>query len=79
MNLPAIRALTLLIAFFLSLYLVYAQNGVQISGLIVDSVNNEPIDFASVSLLNQQSNQAIKGGQTDEAGKFVFTGIPAGT
>jgi len=79
MKLPAIRTITLLITLYLSSAFVYAQNDAKISGVIVDSVSSKPIDFASVTLLNQQNNQAIKGGQTDEEGKFVFTAIPAGT
>jgi len=70
-------------AFFLILYfscgVLWAQDQAKLSGVVVDSVNNQPIDFASVTLLNEQNNQAVKGGQTDEQGKFTFHEIPAGT
>lgn len=69
------------VALFLILFLGvrgYAQDQASVSGTVVDSVNNQPIDFASVTLLSQEK-QAVKGGQTDENGRFNFTGIAAGT
>jgi len=58
---------------------VEAQDLATISGTLVDSVSNQPIDFGSVTLINQQNNQAVKGTQTDEQGKFTLSAIPAGT
>ncbi|GAA4783262.1 outer membrane beta-barrel family protein [Olivibacter ginsenosidimutans] len=79
MKFPVSRYITSFIVLCLSYGSVYAQNSAKVSGVIIDSVSNEPIDFASVTLLTQQNNQAVKGGQTDEKGNFVFSTIPAGT
>lgn len=79
MKLPVVRNVILLLIVFFCYNMVHAQNQAKISGVVVDSISSEPIDFASVTLLSQETNQFIKGGQTDEQGKFSFAGIPAGT
>lgn len=79
MKLLAVRNVILFLALFLCVGRLYAQEQGKISGVIRDSLSNEPIDFASVTILNQQNKQTVKGGQTDENGNFVFGAIPAGT
>lgn len=79
MKLQVVRNITLFLTLCLGPFLLQAQDLAKISGIVVDSVSSRPIDFASVTLMNQQTNQVIKGGQTDDDGKFIFSGIPAGT
>lgn len=79
MKLQCVRNIVLFLTVCLGPLVLYAQDNAKISGVVVDSVTNEPVDFASVTLLNQQTNQAVKGGQTDEQGRFSFSGISAGT
>lgn len=45
----------------------------QFSGMIVDSITNEPISFARVFLLKK--NQIISGASTDFDGQYIFKNI----
>ena len=57
----------------------YSQQSMKISGTLSDSLTHEPIQFATVALLNQQTKAAVKGIQTDTIGHFVLENVPAGT
>jgi len=57
----------------------YSQNNIKISGTLCDSLTHEPVPFATVVLLDQQTKAAIKGIQTDSLGHFVFDNLPVGT
>lgn len=50
-----------------------------ISGFLKGESDREPLMFANVSLFNSQTNDYVKGVQTDLDGKFVLTAIPKGT
>ncbi|HWV74425.1 MAG TPA: TonB-dependent receptor [Pseudosphingobacterium sp.] len=78
MKLPVVRNIIACLIGFFCYNMAQAQDLANISGVVVDSLSNEPIDFASVTLLSQQNNQVVKGGQTDEKGKFLFVGISPG-
>jgi ferric enterobactin receptor len=56
----------------------YAQENIKISGTLGDSLTHEPIRFATVALINQQSNTPVKRTQTDSSGRFVLENVPAG-
>lgn len=49
-----------------------------VSGLVIDSVSNIPIQYASVSLISKRNNQIVTGGITESDGKFTITEIPVG-
>jgi outer membrane receptor protein involved in Fe transport len=53
-------------------------NGATVSGTLIDAANNQPLGFATVSLINKATNQP-KSMQTDINGKFNFTGIGNGS
>ena len=57
----------------------YCQQGTNISGTIRDSLTQEPIRFATVVLLTQQSKAPVKETQTDTSGHFVLENVPEGT
>ena len=56
----------------------YGQQGIKISGTLDDSLTQEPIRFATVTLLNQQTKTLLKRGQTDTSGHFVIGNVPGG-
>ena len=46
-----------------------------ISGEVINDKTGTPIEYASVTLLNKESNEVIEGQLTDELGFFVFQEI----
>jgi ferric enterobactin receptor len=57
----------------------YGQRNIKISGTLTDSLTHEPIPFAKLALLNQQTKVTVKGVQTDTSGNFVLENVPIGT
>ncbi|HXD76661.1 MAG TPA: outer membrane beta-barrel protein [Puia sp.] len=57
----------------------YGQETMRIFGTLTDSVTHEPVPYATVSLLNQQTKAAVKATHTDTSGHFVLENVPAGT
>ncbi len=49
-----------------------------VSGKIKNEANNEPLKYASISLIDMISNKIVEGSITDEKGKFLFDGIKTG-
>lgn len=50
-----------------------------ISGTLIDSTTNEPIEFATVVLVDEKTKKQVDGGLTDENGDFKLTEIKLGT
>jgi len=57
----------------------YSQQSIKISGNLTDPLTNEPISFATVALIDQQTKAPVKGIQTDTSGHFVLENVPIGT
>ncbi|SDW81026.1 Outer membrane receptor for ferrienterochelin and colicins [Lutibacter oricola] len=56
---------------FLNIFVIPAQNSsIKITGTIIESVNNNPIEFATVAIFNKNSKKAIAGSVTDANGYF---------
>ncbi|RZJ86844.1 outer membrane beta-barrel family protein [Pedobacter sp. Leaf250] len=71
--------LTLCIAFqcFLLSNLAQAQeNKYQLSGILVDSLSKKPGEYFTIAL--RKDSTVIKTAVSNEQGKFLFTGVPAG-
>lgn len=49
-----------------------------ISGILIDSVSAEPIEFATIALLEKGESHSVKGTMTDSKGAFVLQEIPKG-
>ena len=49
-----------------------------IYGTVVDSLTREPIQYASISVINSRTNEVITGGITNEKGGFRIQEIPLG-
>jgi ferric enterobactin receptor len=67
--------LLVLLAFASSIGFVLAQHA-KISGLLLDSAANKPVEFATVALLKE--GKPIQGVTTDSKGAFVFHKAPTG-
>ncbi|GAB3493076.1 outer membrane beta-barrel family protein [Spirosoma knui] len=65
-----------LLAFASSTGFVLAQQS-RISGLLLDSTANKPVEFATAALL--KSGKIVQGTTADATGKFVFSKVDAGT
>jgi ferric enterobactin receptor len=49
-----------------------------ISGILIDSISQEAIAFASVGIIDRQSGKTVNGGISDEKGSFRIMGLPSG-
>ena len=49
-----------------------------ITGQLIDSLSGEPLEFATIALLKQGSDDPIDGRVTDTEGKFQFKNLPYG-
>ncbi|MFD0942122.1 TonB-dependent receptor domain-containing protein [Pedobacter boryungensis] len=47
----------------------------RINAIILDSLTNKPVDYATVSLLKVKDGKAVNGGVTDEKGKIVLQNV----
>src|SRR5687767_13722822 len=50
----------------------------KISGIVMDSLDNVPVQFATVALNNPATNKPIDGTVADEKGKFTLAKVPNG-
>ena len=76
--------LLLLLTVFININLS-AQTGSQsstgkgkISGKVVDSLSVEPIEYAVIGLLNEETNKEVNGTTTDNSGSFVINNVSDG-
>ena len=49
-----------------------------IYGTVIDTLNNKPIEYVSISLFRENSNEIESGNITDSYGKFLIDHIPSG-
>ncbi|MDQ8005686.1 MAG: outer membrane beta-barrel family protein [Pedobacter sp.] len=50
----------------------------RISATIIDSLTKQPVEYATVSIINTKTNKAVNGGLTDTKGKVAISGIAPG-
>lgn len=50
----------------------------KVTGYLIDSTENKPVDFASVALISQSTNKPVDGAVADQVGKFSMSKIPNG-
>lgn len=53
-----------------------SKEGYKITGTVLDAETNEPLEYASVSLLQAADSALVGGGVTDAKGKFEVNGKP---
>ena len=51
----------------------YESDEKQFRGIILDSITNEALEYATISAINKKTNVILKGTITDEQGKFILT------
>lgn len=51
----------------------------KITGVLLDSTTNKPVDFASIALINPTTNKPVDGSMADEVGKFSIAKVVPGT
>ncbi|WP_460910727.1 TonB-dependent receptor [Spirosoma areae] len=54
------------------------RGNAKLTGIIMDSTNSKPVEFASIALINTQTKKPIDGTVADDKGKFTLTKLPEG-
>ena len=49
-----------------------------VTGLVIDSLSNEPLSFAALSFISPQDDQLITGGICNDEGRFIIEEVPVG-
>src|SRR5690554_2825946 len=73
------RLSVILFTYILFINTSSAQNSGKISGSIIDENTKEKIDFASVALLQENTNAYVDGIQSDLNGNFMFSNLADGS
>jgi outer membrane receptor protein involved in Fe transport len=60
------------ILFLLSCNYLYSQNKINVTGMVIDALQNTPIDYCSVTLINQQNGKIIDGVISNTKGVFTL-------
>src|SRR5690606_27838502 len=56
-----------------------AQERATIQAIVIDELSQEPVGFASAALLEERTQNYVKGMQTVDNGKILFTDVAPGT
>jgi len=54
------------------------KGSAKISGVLLDSTTNKPVDFASIALINPATNKPVDGTMADQVGKFSIPKVATG-
>ncbi len=57
----------------------YSQQTVTLSGTLLDSITHQPVQFATIALVDQQTKAPFKRTQTNTTGHFAIENVSAGT
>lgn len=63
---------------FLYGYSVLAQGNAKITGTVMDSVSRQPVEFATVALIDERSDKPVDGTVCDEKGGFSLNRVAPG-
>ncbi len=50
----------------------------KVSGILIDSTTRKPVEFATIALLDPNTNKPLDGTTSDDKGKFSLNKLPAG-
>ena len=73
------KSLKAFLVFSLCSLSVFGQNDFSISGTLIDNITKEPVDFATVSLLNAKDSAFVTGAISDSKGIFNLQKVPKGS
>src|SRR5690606_30656322 len=73
-----IKYIVLLLAFTWPFGVLAQTSGGTISAVVIDEASKEPVGFASAALLTQASKSYVKGLQTVDDGRILFTDVDPG-
>lgn len=65
------------VLFLVFSFSIYGQSG-QINGRIIDNADNQPLEFAQISIFNQSDSTLINGALSDASGTFLLKGLTFG-
>jgi len=51
----------------------------KVSGIVIDSLTKQPVEFASVALINTETNRPVDGAVCDVQGRFTMNRVVSGT
>jgi outer membrane receptor protein involved in Fe transport len=79
-----LKKIVLLSFLLLSSFLIKAQPAAnlltgKIDGIILDSIDRQPIEYATIALFLQNENKIINGTTSDTKGNFILSKVPQGT
>jgi outer membrane receptor protein involved in Fe transport len=58
------------VLFLLSCSYLYSQNKINVTGVVIDAIQNTPVDYCSVALIDQQTGKIIDGVVSNSKGVF---------
>jgi ferric enterobactin receptor len=76
-NFTAMKYICTLLLFAQSLF-AFAQQGVKITGKVVDASSKAPVDYATITIFPQGSTKPITGTTADPNGNYTLINIPPG-
>jgi outer membrane receptor protein involved in Fe transport len=72
------KRLFLLLFVFITSFSI-AQKSSTLSGVVIDSLTQKPVEFANVSILDVTTNKPVNGAMCDQDGKFSISKMDRGT
>ena len=72
------KSLKAILIFLFCSFTLFGQKNLSITGTIVDNVTKEPVDFATVSLLNAKDSSFVAGSMSNDKGVFTLQGASKG-
>jgi len=72
------KSIKALLIFLLCSFTLFGQKNLSITGTVVDGTTKEPVDFATVSLLNAKDSSFVAGAMSNDKGVFTLRGISKG-
>ena len=67
-----------LLIFLFCSFTLFGQKNLSITGTIVDDATKEPVDFATVNLLNAKDSSFVSGSMSNDKGVFILQGLSKG-